>query len=120
MKRRSFIKLCTFGCYLAPINAYSRESFYKINQSKHMYNIGKKYLKSIPADNSVIQLEEYFYNGKSTVEVQNIRRNPCLLYSYINEKSRTEFVNENIYSVDGWIMSKSEVIACSLVYLGAL
>ncbi len=78
-----------------------------------MTNIGKAYLKSFPDENTP--------NGLSDLLMKNHpgkdQMDPDSLKTYFKQEIASDFLNERMVVVSGWVLSRTEARQCALFTL---
>jgi len=88
--------------------------------SKSAVRLGNKYLLQHPEHCNSQLLAELIFSGWSESKRQLALSDPYILKEMLTRKTRLDFRLHNVSSLDGWMLSKTELQRWALMSLAAL
>jgi hypothetical protein len=129
MKRRTFIWIATAATSILaiPVIDYtckkSRHSdpvvvpdvLARFCDEKTLKDIGKKYLLSVPSEAEKEQLKKLILANDADTRLKSSISSDTS--DWINQKIRHDFEANQVFTIDGWILSRTEARQCALFSL---
>lgn len=128
--RRAFLQITTSSVFIAilpaitagcstdneTINIAARRLVEVLNYPKKAREIGEIYINQVPEtkQQSIDDLTRNILNTLNSDPESAVDMNDSSLHERLQKHVRQDFVDENIVIVKGWMLSKTEILLCSL------